>query len=163
MIVGFNGASVASSRELPKLVAAAAPDQDVEVEVLRDGKEQTLTLRLGRLDSEELAALSPGSDQKQSGTASERLGATLSAVTPAAREQLRLPNDIDGVVITSLDGEGLAADAGLRVGDIILQVSGTEVRTPRDVDTALQDLDTDAALFQISRDGTRLFVGVRMG
>ncbi|WP_424932068.1 Do family serine endopeptidase [Amaricoccus macauensis] len=163
VIVGFNGAPVASSRELPKLVAAAAPDQDVEVEVLRDGREQTLTLRLGRLDSEELAALTPGSDQKQSGTASERLGATLSAVTPAAREQLRLPNDIDGVVITSLDGEGLAAEAGLRVGDIILQVSGTDVRTPRDVDTALQDLNASAALFQISRDGTRLFVGVRMG
>jgi serine protease Do len=163
VIIGFNGERVASSRELPKLVAAAAPDRDASIDVLRDGEKQSLTLKLGRLDSEQMAALDPSGQEEQPGTASERLGATLSAVTPAAREQLQLSDDIDGVVITSLQNDGLAAESGLLVGDVILQVSGAEVQTPRDVDAALKDVDANAALFQISREGSRLFVGVRMG
>ena len=47
-------------------------------------------------------------------------------MTPTAREQLGLDDDIDGVVITSLDGNGRAADAGLEVGDVILQVGDTD-------------------------------------
>ncbi len=161
VIVGFNGKPVTSSRDLPKLVAAASPDRDATLDVIRGGKPETLTLKLGRLDSSEVAALAP--DHAQSGKASERLGATLSAVTPTAREQLQLSDDTEGVVITSLDGDGLAARSGLRTGDVILQVAGSEVRTPQDVDKALKDIETDAALFQITRDGAHLFVGVRIG
>ena len=84
-------------------------------------------------------------------TASDRLGATLAPITPAAREQLGLDDDVDGVVITSLDGTGLAADAGLEVGDVILQVGDTDVRSPSDVDQALHAAKTDAVLLQIER------------
>jgi serine protease Do len=161
VIVGFDGQAVGSSRDLPKLVAAAAPDKPVSLEVLRDGKDETVKLTLGKLDSEQVAALA--SPEQQAGAASEKLGATLSAVTPAAREQLQLSDDVDGVVITSLDGDGLAAEAGLQVGDVILQVANTEVHRPSDVDEALRNKDNDAVLFQIARDGSRLFVGVRVG
>ncbi|WP_111429663.1 DegQ family serine endoprotease [Rhodobacteraceae bacterium DSL-40] len=162
VIVSFDGKQVDSSRDLPKLVAAAAPDHDATVGILRDGKAETITLKLGRLDAEKMASLDP-SQSHQGSTASEQLGATLSALTPAAREQLRLSDDMDGVVITSLDGSGLAAEAGLEVGDVILQVGNNEVHTPADVDQALKDQKHDAILFQIARNGARLFVGVRLG
>ncbi|MEM8572044.1 MAG: Do family serine endopeptidase [Pseudomonadota bacterium] len=160
VITHFNGDVVESSRDLPKLVAATTPDRDVTIDVLRNRDEETLTLRLGRLESDEMA--SRETEPNGDGSASEQLGATLSAVTPAAREQLRLSDDTDGVVITSIDGAGLAAESGLRVGDVILQVANTEVRTPADVDEALGAPDRAAVLFQIARDGNRLFVGVRM-
>ena len=94
--------------------------------------------------------------------ASDKLGATLEAITPTAREQLGLDDSVEGVVITSLDGNGRAADAGLEVGDVILQVGDTEVRNPRDVDHAISSSKSNAVLMQIERHGARIFVGIKL-
>jgi len=161
VIVSLDGKPVQSSRELPKLVAAVAPDADVKIEVLRQGKPETVTMKLGRFDDERQAALESGS-QPDEGRASEKLGATLAPVTTAAREQLGLGEDATGVVITSLDGNGLAADAGLAVGDVIVQVGSEPVTTPHDVDAAIDAATNDAVLLQIERQGARIFVGVRL-
>ena len=161
VILSFDGKRVELSRELPRLVAAAAPDGDVKVEVLRQGEPETVTMPLGRFDDERQAALEAGS-QPDEGKASEKLGATLATVTPAAREQLGLGEDATGVVITSLDGDGLAADAGLAVGDVILQVGTEAVTTPHDVDAAIDAAKNDAVLLQIERQGAKIFVGVRL-
>ena len=83
-------------------------------------------------------------------------------MTPTAREQLGLDDDTDGVVITSLDGNGRAADAGLEVGDVILQVGDTAVKTPSDVDHALHASKSDAVLMQIDAPRRRIFVGVKL-
>ena len=52
VIVSFDGKPVESSRELPKLVAAVAPDADVKVEVLRQGEDKTVEFKLGQFDAE---------------------------------------------------------------------------------------------------------------
>ncbi len=128
---------------------------------MRQGKEQKIDFKLGRFDETKTASLEPD-NQSEDGHASDRLGATLAPVTPAARAQLGLDDSLDGVVITSLDGKGVAADAGLEVGDVILQVGDTTVRTPSDVDHALHASKTDAVLMQIERNGSKIFVGVRL-
>jgi serine protease Do len=160
VILNFDGQRVESSRELPRLVAATAPDADVKLDILRQGEEQTIDFKLGRLDAERMAAAETG--ESDDGTASERLGATLAAITPAARAQLNLEDAVEGVVITSLEGSGRAADAGLEVGDVILQVGDAAVRSPADVDHALRASKTDAVLMQIERNGSKIFVGVRL-
>jgi serine protease Do len=162
VILSFDGSRVESSRELPQLVAAADPESRVEVEVLRQGERQTVELQLGRLDAERMAALEPGDRGEAEGLASDRLGATLAPITPAVRDQLELDENVEGVVITSLDGDGLAAESGLQVGDVILQVGGTAVESPRDVTEAIGAAKTDAVLMQIEREGARIFVGVRL-
>ena len=129
--------------------------------MLRQGEPETVTMQLGRFDDERQAALETGG-QPDEGKASEKLGATLATVTPAAREQLGLAEDATGVVITSLDGDGLAADAGLAVGDVILQVGTEAVTTPHDVDAAIDAAKNDAVLLQIERQGAKIFVGVRL-
>lgn len=161
VILAFDGKPVESSRELPKLVAAATPDSDVSVDVLRQGKEERLTLKLGRFNDDRVASLQTGDDAR-SGAASDRLGATLEPVTPAARQQLGLEDSVEGVVITSLDGGGRAADAGLAVGDVILQIGDTAIRTPNDVDRAMSATGTNAVLMQIERNGAKIFVGVKL-
>jgi serine protease Do len=161
VIVSFDGKPVESSRELPKLVAAAAPDATVKVEVLRGGESKTIDLALGKFKDQEVASAETGQHEEDA-TASAKLGATLAPITPAARAQLQLDDSVEGVVITSLEGNGKAADAGLEVGDVILQVGTAKVTSPADVDHALKQVKTDAVLMQIERQGTRIFVGVRL-
>ncbi|WP_415010234.1 PDZ domain-containing protein [Amaricoccus sp.] len=133
----------------------------MKVDVLRQGKNETLSLKLGRFDADKLA--SNDTDAKpQASAASDKLGATLEAITPTAREQLGLDTDVEGVVITSLDGTGRAADAGLAVGDVILQVGDTSVRSPHDVDKAISSTKSDAVLLQIERHGAKIFVGIKL-
>ncbi len=160
VILSFDGKPVDSSRELPKLVAATAPDANVKVEVLRAGSNKTIDFQLGRFKDQQVASAETGTNED--GTASAKLGATLATITPTAREQLQLDESVNGVVITSLEGNGLAAGAGLEVGDVILQVGSTKVTSPSDVDHAIKDTKTDAVLLQIERQGARIFVGVKL-
>ena len=68
-----------------------------------------------------------------------------------------------GIRLLSTGGTArLLADAGLEVGDVILQVAGAEVRTPGEVNDALHAAKSDAVLMQIERGGSRIFVGVRL-
>ena len=161
VILSFDGKPVESSRELPKLVAATAPDATVKVEVLRGGADKTVELALGKFKDQQVASAETG-QQEEDGTASAKLGATLAPITPTAREQLQLDDSVNGVVITSLEGNGKAADAGLEVGDVILQVGTTKVTSPADVDTAIKQTKTDAVLLQIERQGAKIFVGVKL-
>jgi len=161
VILTFDGKRVESSRELPKLVAAAAPDARVSIEVLRQGQDKTVEFSVGRFDAERTASNEPAK-KDESGAASEKLGATLAPITPTARAQLGLDDSLDGVVITSLDNTGRAADAGLEVGDVILQIGDTTVRTPSDVDHALRSSKANAVLLQIDRHGSRVFVGIKL-
>ncbi|HRO09883.1 DegQ family serine endoprotease [Amaricoccus sp.] len=160
VILTFDGKKVASSRELPKLVAAASPDKEVELGILRKGEEQAVSFRLGKFDETRMASAETG--ETPSKASSDRLGATLAPITPTARQELGLDDEVSGVVITSLDGKGRAADAGLEVGDVILSVGHTPVQTPGDVEKALHAAKTDAVLMQIDRHGAKIFVGVKL-
>ena len=93
--------------------------------MLRQGEDKTVDFKLGRFDDDRRWPRTRPATSTTRAPSSERLGATLAPMTPTAREQLGLDDDVDGVVITSLDGNGRAADAGLEVGDVILTVGDT--------------------------------------
>ena len=125
-----------SSRELPKLVAAAAPDADVKVEVLRQGERRDRRRSSSAASTtERTAALEPGGQRRgrpRLRPARRHPRADHPGRARAARAGRRASS---GVVITSLDGNGLAADAGLEVGDVILQVGDSRGRRPRATST----------------------------
>ena len=161
VILGFDGKPVASSRDLPKLVGAAEPGKTVSLDILRKGEQQAISMALGTFNSDRLAAADTDSDR--SGAEAGKLGATVAPLTAALREQMGLGADIDGVVVTSLKSDGHAAEAGLRVGDVILQVGDVAVSGVADVRRAIADARTGAVLIQIARGDARLFLGVRVG
>jgi serine protease Do len=157
VIASFGGKRVADSRELPKLVAAARAGDEVSMEVLRGGGERTLSVKIGHLDARRMAAAGGSQD---GGSASGKLGATLATATPDTLQSLGLDPDLRGAVVTSLKGDGAAAAAGLRVGDVILRVGDKAVNSPADVRKGVEDAKADAVLMQIARQGARIFVGV---
>ena len=103
-----------------------APGTAVKLSLIHDGQDKTVTLTLGTLPNEKQAA----NQQKENEVPDSdvpKLGLTLAPRSKVAG------SDGSGVVVTAVDPNGVAADHGFRVGDVILDVSGKSVSSPADV------------------------------
>ncbi len=93
------------------------------------------------------------------------LGATLSQVTPATRQQFNLDDKEKGVVVSDLDSDGPLADQGIRAGDVIQRVADAPVDSPADVkrlaDKAKANKE-NVLLMLVDRQGHSLFVAVKL-
>jgi serine protease Do len=153
VITSIDGEPVRDGNVLRNHVAGLQPGTRVELQVLRGGKPQSLTLTLGEL----APARGPSDDADQP---AERDGTGFGmAVQPLTKEQAR-QMELDatsGVVVMDVQASGRAADAGLRRGDVISQVDGKEVDA---VDSLRSLLKTGnrPALLLVHRDGTTLYL-----
>jgi serine protease Do len=104
-------------------------------------------------------------DEGAEPTDGPRIGVAVAPLTPEIRAQLGVPNDVDGLVVQSVEPGSPAAQAGLRGGDVILEAAGEPVE---DVD-ALRDAVASAAedggsmLLRIFRQGSFAFLNVTLG
>ena len=155
VILGFAGKDVDSSRDLPKLVGSTAPGETVDLEILRDGKSETVTIEIGTLEQSETASAESPKD-------SGKLGATVAPLTEAARAELGLDDEVDGVVITSVGPDSAAARAGLRAGDVIVKLGGEDIATLDALKHALKNGD-DKTLALVNRRGSQIFVPLTLG
>ncbi|HEY5338037.1 MAG TPA: DegQ family serine endoprotease [Rhizomicrobium sp.] len=167
VIVGFDGKPVADSRALPREVADTAAGKAVNVDVLRNGKKQTLHAVVAKLQDDDDAkpGAAPAPAPKPNAKMS-RLGLSLAPLDDGVRTKFHLPKDAAGVVVTDIDPDGPSADKNFRPGDIIVQVQSQNVRSPDDV-TKLVDENAKAgkkvALLLVSRGGDLTYVAVRVG
>jgi serine protease Do len=156
IIVEYDGTRVDELNDLPRLVAATPVGETVRVKVFRDGKERTIKVEIGRLDDgeRELAA-----DDEEGGGA---LGITAANVTPELVERYSLESD-QGILITKIDPEGPAADANLRVGDLILEADGKEVRSVKEFEAVVGKMKAGKVLrLLIQRRATLLYTTVTL-
>ena len=119
-------------------VAELQPGSRVELNLLRNGKPQTVTLALG-----ELTAKGAGpADDDERGSVQDGTGYGMS-VEPLTKENAReLDTDVtSGVVVTGLEPAGRAAEAGLRSGDVIDEVDGKHVDSVDALRAALKSGD----------------------
>ncbi len=154
VIVEYNGRPVKGELDFRDMVARTEPGTTVPVKVIRNGREVTLRVKVGE---------APDQEQRQQGTQQEReggrkLGITIERLTPELAERLRLPRNSQGVVITEVVPGSAADDAGLLVGDVILQVDGQRVSSVDDVHRIVQGRKSgDTVVFIVRRttpDGT---------
>ena len=129
VIVKFDGKPIKESRDLPKLVAATPVGKDVELVVVRGGKEQTKTVKLGRLEDGEKVASKDGDDkEKPKAAATGRRRACwawncrVSRMRCASRYQIKDTVKV-GVVITAVDPRSEAAEKRLQAGEVLLEVN----------------------------------------
>ena len=156
IIVEYDGTRVDELNDLPRLVAATPVGETVRVKVFRDGKERTIKVEIGRLDDgeRELAA-----DDEEGGGA---LGITAANVTPELVERYSLEGD-QGILITKIDPEGPAADANLRVGDLIIEADGKEVRSVKEFEAVVGKMKAGKVLrLLIQRRATLLYTTVTL-
>ncbi len=132
VVLRVNGTAVNDSNDLRNRISGLAPGTSVQLDVMRNGSEQHLTVTLGEMNPSGESASSSGQSSSHG-----QLGMSLQAVTPAVASRLQLPSDTTGVAITDVDPAGPAARAGLRSGEVILKVNGQDVHTPTEVQDAV--------------------------
>ncbi|MBN1825162.1 MAG: Do family serine endopeptidase [Candidatus Eisenbacteria bacterium] len=156
VIVRLNGRKVDGMRTFRNEIASTPPGTNVDLGVLRDGKERTLSLELGRM---------PGDDESPrvaSEKSEERLGLEVRPITQELRRSFELDRG-DGVVVVNVRRGSAAARNGIREGDVILEVNREEIETVADYGRALDGLETgDVALLLVERQGNTFYVAVRL-
>jgi serine protease Do len=159
VITKFDGKPIKESRDLPKLVAATPVGKDVELMIMRGGKEMSKTVKLGRLeDGEKVAAKDGGvgKDKPESngGASQSVLGLELSRLSDDVRARFQIKDSVkSGVVITAVDPRSEAAEKRLQPGEILLEVNQEPVSDPADAAKkikALKDAGKKTALLAIS-------------
>ncbi|MGH6943818.1 MAG: DegQ family serine endoprotease [Geminicoccaceae bacterium] len=160
VILKFNGKSIKELRELTRAVANADPGSKASVVVWRDGTEKTLSVDLGQMPNQQMAMAEQGPAQNEQ---TPKLGLALASLTPDTRQQLDLPPDVSGVVVTDVQSGSPAAEKGLQPGDVILEANRAKVSSPGMVAKAVQEAakqGDDAVLLLVKRNGQDRFVAV---
>ena len=159
VIISVDGASVGDARELARKIGTMAPGTSVKLAMIHDGQEKTVTLTLGTLPNEKQAA-NQQREHEVPDSDVPKLGLTLAPASKVAG------SDGSGVVVTAVDPNGVAADHGFRVGDVILDVSGKSVSSPAEVRTQIADARKEGKrtlLFRVKSNGGTRFVALPLG
>jgi len=126
VIIKFDGKEIKEMKDLPRIVADTPVGKDVDVVIVRKGKEESHTVKLGRLeDGEKQAALTPNKDAAppEKSVVQKTLGLNLANMTDDLRKRYKIKDSVKGVVITGVEPQSPAADKRLNVGDVVVEVS----------------------------------------
>jgi serine protease Do len=150
VIKQIDGSPVEDASELQMTVGLKSPGDRVNLQVMRNGKPENFTLKLTSLDekgNDELA--SKGTQGKA------RWGIGLTDASQDVRQQLQLPDDVKGAIITNVQPGSAADNAGLQRGDVILQVNRKDTKSAADVKQALTSIPEgqDALVLVYSQGG----------
>src|ERR1700722_12513517 len=143
VIIKFDGKDIKEMRDLPRVVADTPVGKDVDVVIVRKGKEEKRIVSLGRLeDGEKQAALTPKKDAmpEEKSVVQKTLGLNLSNMTDDLRGKYKIKDTVKGVVITGVDAQSPAADKRLNAGDVIVEVSQEQVANTTDLQKRVDQL-----------------------
>lgn len=159
IITEFNGKKVTDSRHLKLEVARTHPGDSVSVKVLRDGSAKNFEVAVKELPgTERLAKNDNQNKEDDNGTLN---GVTVSDLDGQARQQFDIPGNLrSGVIITDVQPDSGAAEAGLKPGDVILEINRHPVKTAEEAVKLTENTDSKKTLLRVWRDGGSRFVVV---
>jgi len=164
VIVEYNGRPVADNEALVAMVIATKPGTSIPVTVVREKQRRTLNVTIEELDLEAEAGgrsargggRTPDSEPTQTG-----FGMTVDQITPDIAREAELPRNRGGAVVTNIERNSPAFNAGVAPGDIILEVNKQPVSNVSQVTRALQNASPGTPVFLlIWRDGAQIFVAL---
>ena len=171
VVVKFDGRDIKEMHDLPRIVADTPVGKEVEVVVIRKGKEEKHTIKIGRLeDGEKLAAADAKKDAapEQKSVVQKTLGLELSSLSDDLRKKFKVRDAVKGVLVTGVDPSVASApsDKRLSPGDVIVEVQYQSVGNPADLQTRLDALKAQgkkvAVLLVSNADGETRFVALSL-
>jgi len=155
VIVSFDGKEIKEMRELPYVVGSTPVGKEVPVEVIRKGKKKTLQIKIGELKEEKKPE--EGGQQPR-----PELGMTVEELTPQLARNLGL-SDTNGLVVVHVENNSPAGEAGVRNGDILLEIDQSPVKGLEDLHKKIQTYKKgDTVLLLIKRGGATLYLTLKV-
>ena len=157
VITQFNGKPIADARHLSLAVAETAPGEKVPVRIVRNGSVKTVDVLVKEIPGEEQLAKN---DKASQADPSDTLnGVTVTDINPELRQQFNVPSRITGAVVTDVDQNSAAAEAGLKPGNVILEINKHAVKSADDAVKLTTNVKDRITLLHIwSPDGSRYLV-----
>jgi serine protease Do len=166
VVLSFDGQRVEEMRDLPRIVADTTVGKTVSVDVWRRGAVEQVSVDVGRLDEGEIISASVTSENEAEQAPSATIfGLTLEVLTAQRRGELDLPDDVDGVVISTVASDSDAATKGVRPGDLIVEVGQEPVTTPEAVIERIEAARAEgrkSVLFLLQSQGELKFVALSL-
>jgi serine protease Do len=155
IVLRLDGAKIKNSQDVVREVLKKQVGQRVQFVVLREGKELEISATTVEMPAEKKDARAALSELK------EWFGLRVTPVTPDSAKELGLSRP-EGVIVQDVEPGSPGASAGLRKGDVILEVNRQKIRDETDYQRVMEKVKPDqGALFLVSRGGSTFFVSVK--
>jgi serine protease Do len=157
VITRFDGKPIATSSDLPRVVGAIKPGKNVTTEVFRKGATRTLSLNVGSMPDDENEAKSSKAQQGKAAEAN-RLGLMLRDMTSQEKKKANLKN---GLLIVGV--QGVAAQVGIRQGDLLLTVGDYEAKSVDQINKLLEPVTAGKLVaLRVMRGNNLFYVTVKV-
>ena len=146
VVVKFDGKDVKDPKDLSRVVADTAVGKEVDVVIIRKGKEESRKVTLGRLEDNEKvqqAAAKTKEDPAEKPVTQKALGLDLAALSKDLRTKYKIKETVKGVIVTGVDGNSDAAEKRLSAGDVIVEVAQEAVTNAADIKKRVDQLKKD--------------------
>ena len=154
VIVTFNGKEIKEMNELPYVVASTPVGKAVTVEVLRKGQKKNFEIKIAELKDEKEAPVVT--------EAKPKLGMTVEDLTPELAKNFGL-SEAKGVVVVQVEDGSSSAEAGLRAGDVILEIDQSPVKDVKDFGRKIESYKAgDTVLILAKRRGATVFLTLKV-
>ena len=154
VIVSFDGQPIKEMGELPFIVASTPVGKRVTVEVIRKGRKESLTVEVGKLEE----GMQPSVPEEEESD----LGLTVEEITPELARRFGL-REAGGLVVVDVERGSSADEAGLRQGDIILEIDQKPVRGLADYRNEIRRYKKgDTILLLVKRGNSSLYLTVKV-
>lgn len=157
VIVRFNGRGVGDSGQLRNFVAASAPGAKASIVAVRNGREESFTVTIGKMPPE---AVAPGMPAPGAENPQERLGFVLQTLTPELARRFGVKEE-QGVLIADVEEGSLAARATLQAGDVIVEADRKPVSTVDEFQSVLGQ-GKARILLLVRREGGSIFLVLQL-
>jgi serine protease Do len=168
VVVKFDGKEIAKMGDLPRIVADTPVGKDVEVVILRKGKEETKTVKLGRLEDGEKQQLAARGEppKPEASTVKKALGLDLADLTDELRRRHKIKDSVKGVVITAVEPNSVASEKRLSVGEVIVEVAQEPMISAAGLTKRIEDLKKEgrkqALMLVANAEGDVRFVALSL-
>ncbi|MBV2358237.1 DegQ family serine endoprotease [Thalassococcus sp. CAU 1522] len=165
IILSFDGREVTDTRQLVRIVGNTEVGKSVRVVVLRDGKQETLLVTLGRREEAEGAVPAAQPVEPEEPDSMDLMGLTLSPLTDEIRAQLELDENASGLAVMAVDETSEAYEKGLRTGDLITEAGQSPVESLSDLEARIDEAregGRKSILLLVRRAGDPRFVALAL-
>ena len=146
VVVRFDGKDIKDPKDLSRVVADTAVGKEVEVGIIRKGKEETRKVTLGRLedtDKAKEASAKTKEEPAEKPVTQKALGLDLATLSKDLRTRYKIKDSVKGVIITGVDNASDAAEKRLSAGDVIVEVAQEAVTNAADVKKRIEQVKKD--------------------